>query len=281
MDNNSEHAATITTFNEFVKTSVTKYKNGDALDSDLNAFALHNTIRIQPGDKNYSIEENDWDRFKDFVQGDSARTPTQLNVVEKDVLLLSISGKVSFRQLAAIKVDQILQLIQNTTRIGKDISFKEEDVLITDFVEPLLMESFLRTIPSTIIHGNGYPLHESYIKKIKIANKYGLLLKGIRGRAPDRTIKFQMSEKKTNPDFVKLATLIKDILDFAVMEGIRNYFTTAMSQCRLMIDCSILFLQSSDISPCENIIVYSYPSPAHHNTYYNSWVLYHFFYHFS
>ncbi|KAG1525092.1 hypothetical protein G6F52_003627 [Rhizopus delemar] len=345
MDNNSEHAATITTFNELVQTSVTKYESGDALDSDLNALALYNTILIQPGDNNYGIEANDWDRFKDFVQGESAPTPTQLNVVEKDVLLSSISGKPSFRQLAAMekkllacnssKVDQILQIIQNIPRIGTDTSVKEEDVLISEFVEPLLMEPFLRTIPRTIIHGNGHPLYESYIRKIKIANKCGLPLKGIRGRAPDRTIEFQISEKKTfsvlvaeikikensckNPDFVKLATLMKDILDFAVMEGIRNYFTRgilvagssckifklhmpikkmycmtevasfhlpdgindihfhekiqktiiAMSQCRLMIDSSILLLQSPDISPCENITVDSYPSPAHHNTYYN------------
>ncbi|KAG0736348.1 hypothetical protein G6F57_011073 [Rhizopus arrhizus] len=294
MDNNSEHAATITTFNEFVKASVTKYESGDALDSDLNALALHNMILIQPGDNNYGIKANDWDCFKDFVQGDSVPIPTQLNVVEKNVLLSSISGKVSFRQLAAMeekllecnssKVDQILQIVQNIPRIGTDTSVKEEDVLITDFIEPLLMEPFLRNIPRTIIHGNGHPLHESYIRKIKIANKYGLPLKGIRGRAPDRTIEFQMSEKKTfsvlvaeikikedsykNPEFVKLATLMKDILDFAMMEGIRNYFTTAMSQCRLMIDSSILLLQSSDISSCENIIVDSYPSPAHHNTYY-------------
>ncbi|KAG1137194.1 hypothetical protein G6F37_011406 [Rhizopus arrhizus] len=196
------------------------------------------------------------------------------------------------------------------------------------------MEPFLRTIPRTTIHGNGHPFYESYIRKIKIANKYGLPLKGIRGRAPDRTIEFQMSEKKAfsvlvaeikikedsykNPDFVKLATLMKDILDFAMMEGIRNYFTTGilvagssckifrlhmpikkmycmtevasfhlphgindvhfhekiqktiipMSQCRLMIDSSILLLQSSDTSSRENIIVDSYPSPAHHNTYY-------------
>ncbi|CAO3695418.1 unnamed protein product [Rhizopus stolonifer] len=254
MDNNSEHAATFTTFNEFVKTSVTKYESGDTLDSDLNALALYNMILIQPGDNIYGIEANDWDRFKDFAQGDSTPTPTQLNVVEKDVLLSSISGKASFRQLAAMekkllacnssKVDQILQIIQNTPRIGTDTSVKEEDVLITDFVEPLLMEPFLRTIPRTIIRGNGHPLYESYIRKIKISNKCGLSLKGIRGRAPDRTIEFQMSEKKTfsvlvaeikikensrkNPDFVKLATLMKDILDFAVMKGIRNYFTTGI-----------------------------------------------------
>jgi hypothetical protein len=59
MDNNSEHAATITTFNEFVKASVTKYESGDALDSDLNALALHNMILIQPGDNNYGIKAND------------------------------------------------------------------------------------------------------------------------------------------------------------------------------------------------------------------------------
>ncbi|KAG1137195.1 hypothetical protein G6F38_011494 [Rhizopus arrhizus] len=85
VDNNSEHTATITTFNEFVKASVTKYESGDALDSDLNALALHNMILIQPGDNNYGIKANDWDRFKDFAQGDSVPTPTQLNVVEKDV----------------------------------------------------------------------------------------------------------------------------------------------------------------------------------------------------
>lgn len=92
IDNSSEHAATITTFNEFVKTSVTKYENGDALDNDLNALALYSMILIQPGDNNYGIEANDWDRFKDFVQGDSTPTPTQWNVAEKDVLLSSISG---------------------------------------------------------------------------------------------------------------------------------------------------------------------------------------------
>ncbi|KAG1454194.1 hypothetical protein G6F55_007735 [Rhizopus delemar] len=264
MDNNSEHAATITTFNEFIKTSVTKYESGDALDSNLNALVLYNMMLIQLGDDNYGIEENDWDHFKDFVQGDPAPTPTQLNVAEKGVLLSSISGKASFRQLAAMekkllacnssKVDQILQIIQNTPRTGTDTSVKKEDVLITDFVEPLLIEPFLRTIPRTIIHGNGHPLHESYIRKIKIANKCGLPLKGIRGRAPDRTIEFQMSEKKTfsvlvaeikikensckNPDFVKLATLMKDILDFVVMEGIRNYFTTGIlmagSSCKII-----------------------------------------------
>ncbi|RCH82880.1 hypothetical protein CU098_007864, partial [Rhizopus stolonifer] len=157
IDNNSEHTVTITTFNGFVKNSITKYESGDALNSDLNALALHNIILIQPGDNNYGIESSDWDHFKDFVQGDSEPTPTQLNAVEKDVLLSSISGKVSYRHLAAMeekllacnssKVEQILQIVQNAQRIGKDASFMEEDVLITDFVEPLLMEPFLRTIP--------------------------------------------------------------------------------------------------------------------------------------
>ncbi|KAG1051181.1 hypothetical protein G6F43_006600 [Rhizopus delemar] len=162
------------------------------------------------------IAKSEWDHFKDFVQGDPAPTPTQLNVAEKGILLSSISGKASFRQLAAMKkkllacnsskVDQILQIIQNTPRTGTDTSVKEEDVLITDFVEPLLIEPFLRTIPRTIIHDNGHPLYESYIRKMKIANKCGLPLKGIRGRAPDRTIEFQMSEKKT---FSVLVTEIK------------------------------------------------------------------------
>ncbi|KAG1469313.1 hypothetical protein G6F56_003323 [Rhizopus delemar] len=81
MDKNSEHAATIKTLNEFFKTSVAKYESGDALDSDLNALALYNMILIHPGDNNYDIEANDEDRFKDFVQGDSAPIPTQLSVV--------------------------------------------------------------------------------------------------------------------------------------------------------------------------------------------------------
>lgn len=111
---------------------------------------------------------------------------------------------------------------------------KREDVLITDFVESLLMEPFLRGIDNTSVHGNGHPLNESYIRKIKTASKYGLPLKGIRGRAPDQTMELKISQEQVfsvffaefktaeraaqNPDFVKLGTLIKDIVDFATMK---------------------------------------------------------------
>ncbi|KAI9484127.1 MAG: hypothetical protein EXX96DRAFT_537414 [Benjaminiella poitrasii] len=69
--NNSEHATVLTAFNDFVKTYVTMYESGDALENDLNTLALYNVILVQTSDNKYDIEVADWERFKDFVQTDS------------------------------------------------------------------------------------------------------------------------------------------------------------------------------------------------------------------
>ena len=82
-----------------------------------------------------------------------------------------------------------------------------------------------------MIHGNGYPLHESYVRKAKVVGKYGLYIRSIRGRVPDRAFSFQMpsgerfmvlvAEVKTTAnaarslDFIKLSMLMKDVIDFA------------------------------------------------------------------
>lgn len=119
----------------------------------------------------------------------------------------------------------------------------EEDVLLLSFIEPLTMESFLRNMEGTIVHGNGYPLVESIKRKIKVSRKYMLPTRGIKGRAPDRTIEFKVENnpfsvfvlvkiKKNaskNEDFVKLASLMKDILDEALIKGLISYFVAGMS----------------------------------------------------
>lgn len=95
-----------------------------------------------------------------------------------------------------------------------------------------------------MIHGNDHPLYESYVRKAKIARKYDLFIRNIRGRAPDRAIGFQMlsNERFTvlvaevkitvnaarSPDFVKLITLMKDVLDFASNKGVTNYFSIGL-----------------------------------------------------
>lgn len=77
-----------------------------------------------------------------------------------------------------------------------------------------------------------------------MATKYGLSEKGIKGRAPDRTIvydhpngkKFSIfvveaktsKSSKENPDLVKLATVMKDILDFAITKGVSSHHAVGL-----------------------------------------------------
>ncbi|ORE18639.1 hypothetical protein BCV71DRAFT_234795 [Rhizopus microsporus] len=175
---------------------------------------------ITQNDSNsYGIKAVDWERFVQFSKGTFASPAVQLSSVEREIPGSSFSTKAS-----SVFVD-------------------EEDVLITSFVEPLIMP-FLRSIENTVIHGNGYPLHESYVRKAKVVGKYGLYIRSIRGRVPDRAFSFQMpsgerfmvlvAEVKTTAnaarslDFIKLSMLMKDVIDFASTKWVTNYFSIGL-----------------------------------------------------
>lgn len=121
--------------------------------------------------------------------------------------------------------------------------------MLTDFLEPLLMEPFLRDIPSTVVHGNGKRLHGSAIRKTKTAKQFDLPTRGIQGRAADRAIKLRVGDEhffievktevnaNNNEDFAKLATMMKDVFDFATTRKTCDQFTTGLlmegSSCRI------------------------------------------------
>lgn len=100
------------------------------------------------------------------------------------------NGKSNFKELDGIKTklddsksdytDLILELIQNKRKIGLSVSTDEEDILITSFVEPLIMP-FLRGIPHTTTYGNSHTLEESCTRKRSMAEKYKLSSKYVRG----------------------------------------------------------------------------------------------------
>lgn len=205
----TDHHEVIGMFNTLVKSSVLKYEEGETLNYAAEALALYNIILIQPGDNVYNIDENHWNRFEAFVRNQVPSATVELTLAEKQVISSSLSTSLSYRHLANMedelrifrsdKTSQILKIIQNLEKMSK-VSIDEEDVLIRDFIEPLLMEPFFSNIEGTIVHGNGHPMYESYFRKVKVARKYGFLQKGvvIKGRVPDRAVEFTLSENKSS-----------------------------------------------------------------------------------
>lgn len=131
-----------------------------------------------------------------FVEGDSDKTLFQLSSVEKESLKY-INDELSLKELWDIqerltaadsnKTDPIMMILQSIHK-AKNIAANEEDISITSFIEPLIMEPFFRGFPNTTIHGNGHAIYESHVRKSNMPYKHGLPTRGIRGRVPDRSI---------------------------------------------------------------------------------------------
>ncbi|ORE11246.1 hypothetical protein BCV72DRAFT_253879 [Rhizopus microsporus var. microsporus] len=176
-----------------------KHENGDILGSDVKGLALYSEDIIlvtQNGSNNCR-------RFVQFSRGLSISPAVQLSSVERDALESSVNTKASYQQLAemhqklinndSLHTDLIPEVIQTVQRIKGSVFVDKEDVLITSFVEPLIV-TFLRNIQKTALSDEGFTV----------------LVAGVKTAA----------NAARNPDFTKFATLMRDLLDFASTKGV-------------------------------------------------------------
>lgn len=192
------------------------------------------------------METGSWQRFTKFSGESYTSSVTKLNDIELKVIHSTTGGNFNYKFFADLEqqlidgklkyTGLILEVLQKARNIGANVNVDQEDVLITKFVEPLIMSS-LEKIENTTIHGNGHPLHESYVRKIARAKKHGFPTKNVRRRAPNRTTELHSSGKdysvmvmevKTtknasqHPDHVKMVTFMKDTYDFAASKGVEH-----------------------------------------------------------
>ncbi|GAA5802614.1 hypothetical protein HPULCUR_008086 [Helicostylum pulchrum] len=138
--------------------------------------------------------------------------------------------------------DTLLDLLSNSWET--DAKTKEEDIFISSFVDTVITNPTFKQIPLDLkMHGNGHSLKESRHRKIRQAKKNGGSLKGWKGRILDRSLELQLNKKspyhvflcqvktasssKRHPDLAKLGTMFKDLLDFALENGVDDDYVVS------------------------------------------------------
>lgn len=131
----------------------------------IQSIALYNIVLISKDNSiQYDITPEDWEKF---VERYSGTLTFDLSAVEREIIATS-NVKPTFRQISDM-YDKLTsggsnnaEVLQNYHRINASPHVEEEDLLLMNFVDPLMMP-FLKGITSTTLHGNGHPLHESYV----------------------------------------------------------------------------------------------------------------------